>query len=133
VWDKLVEVKWSIINVYGPAQVESRDSFLSELASFCTRTKEPYLIGGDFNILRFASEKNKRFHPNKFSDMFDTILNMNELRKIHIAGGCFTWSNNQVDPTLEKLDRALMNIEWEILFPGVHITKKPRESLITIP
>jgi hypothetical protein len=36
-----VEVKWSIINVYGPAQVESRDSFLSELASFCTRTKEP--------------------------------------------------------------------------------------------
>jgi hypothetical protein len=50
-------------------------------------------------ILRFAAEKNK---PNIFSDISNTILNLNELREIHIIGGCFTWSNNQVDPTLEK-------------------------------
>jgi hypothetical protein len=51
VWDKLLEVKWSIMNVYGPTQEEYRDSFLAELASFYAGTRVPYVIGGDFNIL----------------------------------------------------------------------------------
>jgi hypothetical protein len=49
---------------------------------------------GGFNILRFGSEKNKVFHPNKFSDIFNNIIHVHGLREIDISGGMYTWSNN---------------------------------------
>lgn len=44
-----------------------------------------------------------------------------------MVGGKFTWSNNQNNPTLVKLDRVLISREWEFLFPSVTSYKKPRE------
>jgi hypothetical protein len=44
-----------------------------------------------------------------------------------LEGGKYTWSNNQVHPTLEKLDRVLMSREWELLFPTVVGWLLPRE------
>ena len=58
-WDKKEMTKWNLITVYGIAQNDKKDAFLSELATFFSRNKEPFLIGGDFNIIRFPSEKNK--------------------------------------------------------------------------
>jgi hypothetical protein len=60
-WDKLMEKKWDLLNIYGPPQDEHKDEFLTELATFCSRNKEPYLEGGDFNILSFFSYKKKTF------------------------------------------------------------------------
>jgi endonuclease/exonuclease/phosphatase family metal-dependent hydrolase len=40
--------------------------------------------------------------------------------------GQYTWSNNQKNPTLEKLDRILVNSEWENLFPLTQARKLPR-------
>jgi endonuclease/exonuclease/phosphatase family metal-dependent hydrolase len=85
------------------------------------------VIGGDFNILRFSSEKNKAFVPNRFSDMFNSVINAYDLRELYMSGGIFTWPNNQANPTLERLDRILVSKEWEGMFPTVLVFKKPRE------
>jgi hypothetical protein len=53
----------------------------------CANNKGPMLIGGDFNILRFSFEKNKGFHPNRFSSLFNVVIQLYELREIHISGG----------------------------------------------
>jgi hypothetical protein len=45
------------------------------------------VLGGDFNIMRYVSDKNKRFSPNRFSEIINTIINTNDLRGIHILGG----------------------------------------------
>jgi hypothetical protein len=71
-------------------------------------------------------EKNKNVCPNMFSSIFNAFINVHELREIFILGGSYTVSNNQKNPTLEKLDRALMTREWEILFPATHVYKIPR-------
>jgi hypothetical protein len=60
---------------------------LRELASFCAKIKEPYVIGGDFNIMRISSDKNKNFLPNRFSDIFNTIININGLRELYVSEG----------------------------------------------
>jgi hypothetical protein len=52
---------------------------------------------------------NKIFHPNRFSKLFNAVIQMYDLREVCISGGQFTWTNNQRDPTLEKLDRVLMS------------------------
>jgi hypothetical protein len=60
------------------------------------------LIGGDLNILKCSSKKNKPMRKSKWSSMFNAIINTCELRVIDTLGGSYTWSNNQADPTLEK-------------------------------
>jgi len=44
-----------------------------------------------------------------------------------MSGELYTWSNNQDNPTLEKLDRILVSKEWEDLFPNTLISKLPRD------
>jgi hypothetical protein len=125
-WDKKKEIKWSLGNVYGAAQADHKEEFLVELTALCSKIVEPYIIGGDFNIIRFSSERNRNFCPNRFSSIFNTFINVSELREIYILGGGYTWSNNQEIPTLEKLDRILVTREWEILFPTAHVYKMAR-------
>jgi hypothetical protein len=50
-------MKWNLIIVYGAAQVEDKEDFLIELGNACSDQELPLLIGGDFNIIRFPSEK----------------------------------------------------------------------------
>jgi endonuclease/exonuclease/phosphatase family metal-dependent hydrolase len=83
-------------------------------------------VGGDFNILRYSSEKNKKFNENNFSSVFNLIINAYELRELPLAGGKFTWSNNRKNPTLEKLDRVLISSSWEAEFPLYNLRKIPR-------
>ena len=45
-----------------------------------------------------------------------------------MKGGCYTWSNKQKNPTLEKLDRVLMSPGWEDLFPLVFVQKIVKEQ-----
>jgi hypothetical protein len=47
-------------------------------------------VGGDFNIIRYAFEKNKPGHVQRFSDMFNTLINFHELREIVMTGGVYT-------------------------------------------
>jgi endonuclease/exonuclease/phosphatase family metal-dependent hydrolase len=85
------------------------------------------ILGGDFNILRFSSYKNKNFSKNKATDLLNWIINTYELRYLTLLGGKYIWSNNQQNPTLEKLDRILISDDWEKHFPLTNLRKLPRE------
>jgi len=82
VFDKNLKKHWSLANIYGLAQDEFKVSFLSELSNFCFKAKYPILMDGDFNILRYSSEKNKKFNENNFSSVFNLIINAYELREL---------------------------------------------------
>jgi hypothetical protein len=58
--------------------------------------------------------------------MFNCIIDTYEMRDLGLNGGDFMWSNNQENPTLEKLDRVLMNSAWECDFPLINLRKIPR-------
>jgi hypothetical protein len=45
------------------------------------------LVGGDFNILRFADEKNKGNGTSRFSDSFNDVIDLHNLREIPLSGG----------------------------------------------
>jgi hypothetical protein len=106
-----------LVTIYGPTHEEKREQFLRELSNMCAKNDLPMIVGGDFNILRYSSEKNKTFCANRYSDMFNWIINSYGLREITLNDGKFTCSNNHADPTLEKLDRVLMKDKWEVVFP----------------
>jgi hypothetical protein len=86
-----------------------------------------YVVGGYFNILRHADEKNTLFVQNHSSHLFNSIIHTLGLTKIYMHGSKYTWSNNHAGPTLEKLDRILMSADWEDLFPLITLRKLVRE------
>lgn len=126
-FDKSKKCAWSLLTVYGAAHDEHKPEFLAELSSFCHKTRMPYLVGGDFNILRHNGEKNKQSSMSHFSAVFNSVIHLLGLREIFMSGGCFTWSNKQEHPTLEKLDRVLMSPEWEDIYPLVSVHKLVKE------
>jgi hypothetical protein len=111
VYDKAQKKNIMLVTSYGPTRDEKKEQLLSDLANICSNIKIPTLIGGDFNILIFSGEKNRNFSCNRFTDMFNWIINTFELRDLNLNGGVYTWSNNQEDSTLERLDRVLISPE----------------------
>jgi hypothetical protein len=126
-WDKLKKVSWSLLVAYGVAQEEHNNDFLTGLSAFCNNVFTPYIVDGDFNILRHSGEKNTLFVQTHSSDLFNSIIHTLGLREIFMHGGKFTWSNNHACPNLEKLDMIPMSPDWEDLFPLVTVRKLVRE------
>jgi hypothetical protein len=126
VFDSKNQMEYWLIIIYGAAQDEDTDLFLQTLSDICENLDIPALIGGDFNILRFTNEKNKDGGVTRFSDEFNDIISRFAFRELHLSGGFFTWSNNQANPTLEKLDRILINSAWETVFSLSGARKIPR-------
>ena len=63
------------------------------------------------------------------TDLFNSIINTFCLREVDMNGGIYTLSNNQHNPTLEKLDRILMSSSWERQFPLTFVRKLTKEIL----
>ncbi|KAG2591039.1 hypothetical protein PVAP13_5NG449740 [Panicum virgatum] len=112
-YDKEKKVKWNFLNIYGAPHEENKMEFLAELANFCSRNKESFIAVGDFNIIRFTSEKNKSGRLSRSSHVFNSVIAAQELIDVRMSGEKFTWSNNQENPTLERLDRFLITKEWD--------------------
>jgi hypothetical protein len=105
VQDKFPRINVRLVMIYGPAQDDKKNIFLSELAGIGANNKIPTLIGGDFNILRYSFEKNKTFTGNRFTNLFNWIINTYELRDLPLNGGLFTWSNNH-SPNSGKIGQS---------------------------
>lgn len=109
--------QWEIINVYGPVQIERKASFLQELFRKIQEADVPLLIGGDFNMIRYAHEKsNENLHWN-WMENFNAFIDDTTIREIYRGGNRFTWTNKQEAPIMSNLDRAFMTPEWEEKYP----------------
>ena len=110
---------WSLVAVYGAAQDDFKVAFLRELVNLARDNPYPILIGGDFNMLRFPHEKSRGRFDNHWPFLFNAVTDSLDLREVHMTGRQFTWANSLPEPTYEKLDRVLMDTEWESKYPLV--------------
>jgi endonuclease/exonuclease/phosphatase family metal-dependent hydrolase len=81
----------------------------------------PWAVTGDFNlILNEADKSNDRIDRANLRRFRRTVANL-ELQDLHLHGRCFTWSNERDVPTLIRLDRVLVSIDWDTRFPNSHL------------
>ena len=79
------------------------------------------LVGGDFNIIRRQEENNNNNFDAHWPFMFNAIIESLDLREIDVSGRQYTWASRRENPTFEKLDRFLANVEWEQKYPLVTV------------
>ena len=116
-FERSLNFKWEIIIVYGPADHSRSASFLEELHRKISAASLPVVVGGDFNLLRVAEDKNNGNVCFARMDMFNDFIADLALREIDRVGARFTWTNQQASLTLSVLDRVLVSPEWDLRCP----------------
>jgi len=119
--------KFVLYMVYGPAQQQNKEDFLIELANTCSRETHPYIVGGDFNIMRHPDDKSKGHFDTKWPNIFNAVIESVDLKEIVMSGQQYTWAEPGDDPTYEKLDRVLVSTEWNF-FPLSTLQSRDRSQ-----
>ena len=121
------DFKFNLISVYGPAQLDLKSHFLSELVRVCSKETVPIIIGGDFNIIGSPDEKNNENYNDRWPFLFNVVIDTLSLRELEMAGRKFTWANHLQNQTFEKLDRILVCTEFESKYPLTTVHALNRE------
>ena len=119
--------KFVLYTVYGPAQHQNKQAFLSELANTCSKESLPYLIGGDFNIMRRLEDKSSGVFDFKWPNLFNAVIESLDLKEIVMSGRQYTWAGPGDNPIFEKLDRVLASTDWEDKFPLSTVEPRDRD------
>lgn len=112
---------WSLTTVYGPHDEARKPAFLAELAQIHNSLHGPWLLIGDFNLIKDPQDKNNNWICRRWMNRFRRTLNRSSLHEIPLIGRKYTWSNEKQVPTLVHLDRAFCNVEWELLFSAAKL------------
>jgi hypothetical protein len=121
------DFKFNLISVYGPAQMDQKSHFLSEVVRVCSKEALPIVIGGDFNIIRRPDEKNNDNYNDRWPFMFNAVIDSLNLREIEMLGRKFTWANHLQNQTFEKFDRILVCTESKSKYPHTTVHALTRE------
>ncbi|KAL0884326.1 hypothetical protein Bca101_008307 [Brassica carinata] len=126
-----VEVAWPAVQstiiisvIYASNAIEERVTLWSEITALATThglDSKPWLVLGDFNQIRDASEHSKpvSLNSNRRIRAFNQCLLSASLDDLNYRGNTFTWWNkSKRNPIAKKLDRALVNDEWYFEFPS---------------
>ncbi|GJN20279.1 hypothetical protein PR202_gb07636 [Eleusine coracana subsp. coracana] len=119
--------------VYGTASDEFKQQFINELHSFMSSSRDPIMIGGDFNLVRCQEDKNNGNIDFHWCDRFNEWIDGNGLLEIKSIGWRFTWSNNQESPVMSLIDRIFCSIELDQMFPLASAKTLPRRPSDHVP
>jgi hypothetical protein len=73
-----------------------------------------WLIIGDFNLYRSPADINRDGADYVEMFMFNEAISALGLIKLPLKGKCFTWSNKQHPPLLERLDWFFTSASWTL-------------------
>ena len=109
---------WIFLGVYGPTVKVEREDFLSELGAIRGLWNELWCVAGDFNMIRFPSERSRGGRLSSAMRRFSEVVQDLELRDLPLQGGLFTWSGGFNNWLKSKIDRFLISEDWEVHFQG---------------
>jgi hypothetical protein len=105
------------MGIYGPADHSRSAEFLQEISNKVEASDVPIIMGGDFNLIRAAHDKNNDMINWTRMDLFNEHIASWGLREIPRTGARYTWRNKQLNPVRCVLDRLFISPSLELHFP----------------
>jgi exonuclease III len=119
---------WMFTGVYGPNADRERSNMWDELAGVQSWWGVPWCVGGDFNVVRFPSERMGSVAFSQAMYNFSDFIAVNGLIDTPLSGGNYTWSNNREVASMSRIDRFLFTADWE---EGFSMTSQKRMIRLT--
>ena len=117
---------WTFIGVYGPTLRRKRESFWEELGAIKGLWNGPWCVAGDFNAILRPEECNRGGRLNSIMRRFAEVIEELELKDLPMVGGPFTWTGGADNQSFSRLDRFLVNEEWDSHFGDARQFLLPR-------
>jgi hypothetical protein len=113
------DLTWAFVGVYGPNRDNDRLMLWEELSCLMDRWEVPWCIGGDFNAIRFSSERLGGVRYAASMEAFSQFIFDKGLLDIPMMGGQFSWSNGH---SWSRIDRFLLSLggkrDFQMWFKG---------------
>ena len=124
---------FAVTNVYTPCTPERRPEFLDELRAIARSCALPWILVGNLNLARCPDEKNTPNFDAGAAGEFNLAIEDLSLQDLPLTDRRFTWSNCRADPTLVRLDRVLINLEWNSLLFNTTLRSAARTTSDHVP
>ena len=102
-------LEWVGTGLYGPTDDRVRHDLWDELRSIRQKWGLPWCVFGDFNVVRFPSERLgcSRLSPHMMD--FSNFIEESHLVDLPLGGGQYTWSGGSGNPSMSRIDRFLVS------------------------
>ncbi|KAK4482042.1 hypothetical protein RD792_012965 [Penstemon davidsonii] len=121
--------EWLCSGVYARPNPAVRESLWKNLEDLSTAVRLPWMLTGDFNQVISSNEKKGGCLPSlgrclRFKEMIDNC----GLIDLGFRGPKFTWWNSRegMARIRERIDRSMVNTDWQRLFPNSLVIHLPR-------
>uniref|UniRef100_A0A2N9F7C8 Reverse transcriptase domain-containing protein n=1 Tax=Fagus sylvatica TaxID=28930 RepID=A0A2N9F7C8_FAGSY len=111
--------EWVGTGVYGPNRDDSRSELWAELVEVRNQWSQPWCIFGDFNVVRFPSERRGCVRVTPAMEEFSDFIDGFNLIDLPLNGGLYSWCNGAANPSMSRIDRVLVSTDWEEHYPDV--------------
>jgi hypothetical protein len=109
-------VQWRLTRMYGKPRWQDKYMTWDKIRELNGQHDMPWAIIGDLNEILYSHEKDGRNpRPAGYMEAFRDVLTDCNLQDLGFTGDPFTWKRGWMR---ERLDRALVNHSWSVLFPG---------------
>ncbi|XP_021980831.1 uncharacterized protein LOC110876981 [Helianthus annuus] len=113
------------LNVYAPQGVAAKKAVWEELSGIITGSDGLWIVGGDFNSVRFKEEKRNCSFKSTCAGNFNSFIFDTGLIDLDMRGSQFTWRSDN-GKKLSKLDRFLVNSDVLNLWPDARVQALPK-------
>ena len=102
---------WACSGVYGPNGDNQRGAVWEELTRMHSRWNTAWCVFGDFNTIRYLSERFgcEAFSPAMF--VFSDFIEANYLVDLPLEGALFTWFRDSGTGCMSRIDRTLASVD----------------------
>lgn len=104
--------RWWLTGIYGPQSDVEKLQFLADLQEERVNCAGPWVLGGNFNMIASADDKNNSRLNLHMMRRFRCFMADMELRDLYLHGRPYTWANKRDNPTLVRIDRVLCTPAW---------------------
>lgn len=121
-------VYFALVCIYGDPYHRNTSDIWDRIASFVYDNQgSPILCMGDLNDILYDADKSSPFVNQSRVYAFRHIVKHCGLIGLGYSGPAYTWTNKRYasNPTMERLDRCLVNAEWCAVFPNSNVYNLP--------
>ncbi|XP_026378053.1 uncharacterized protein LOC113272434 [Papaver somniferum] len=120
--------QWMFTGIYAPCASYTEDVklFWREIEEVRSFWQYPWVIGGEFNEIRFCHERSTGSDYTCGMERLNKFISKHHLIDFPLIGATYTWTNNQVQSVRIRIDRLLVSLSWEMEFPNVIQKALPR-------
>lgn len=100
----------AVTSVYGPSRDDLKIDFMAELKSLVGCIHVPWILAGDFNLVRWLIDRSADLRGMKLMCLFNDLIRETSLIDNPLKNRNFTWSSKRPEPVFSKLDRVFMSL-----------------------